>query len=170
LIVIVVVLLGGAAVFLLLDRTSQATGRYTTQPACAKLNVPPYTFTTTTPSGMADSSVRDVREECTAVLGPDPSDGSADLTLDTYLGSGGVGVARGDTAGDDQQVPGNGFENPVNVTFQSSLGIGKSCDFRYYRSNEHVDLIFISLPGVQDRDGCVNVGLPIVAKLYALTG
>ncbi|HJP79660.1 MAG TPA: hypothetical protein VJ914_35640 [Pseudonocardiaceae bacterium] len=167
---VVVVLGGGTTAFLLLNKPSQPAGRYATQTPCTKLNVAPYKFTTSSPSAMEDQSLQALKEDCTAKLGSEPTDGTADVTLETYLGGGGPGVAQRDTIGDNQQVSGMGFENPVNVTYQAEPGLGPSCDFHYYRSNEYVQIGFTGLPGVHDRNGCLSVGLPFVTKLYTEIG
>jgi hypothetical protein len=166
----VVVLGGGTTAFLLLDKPSQPAGRYATQTPCTKLNVVPYRFTTSSPSATNDQSLQELKEDCTANLGTEPSEGTADVTLHTYLGDGGPGVAQRDTVGDSQQLSGMGFENPVNVTYQSDPSLGASCQFHYYRSNEFVEITFTGLPGVHDRTGCLSVGMPFVTKLYTQIG
>lgn len=164
---VVVVLGGGATAFFLLDKPSEPTGRYTTQPACAKLSAPPYRFTTSDPSAMDDGALK---ETCTANLAGDSSAGSGIVTLQTYPGAGGIGIAQRDTIGDNQQVSGTGFENPLNATYQADTGDGGFCAFDYYRSNEFVQIGFRSVPGVHDRAGCVRADLAYVKQLYTQIG
>ena len=164
----VVVVLGGgtAAYFLFVKSGPSPAGRYAVQPACTKLSAPPYRFVGS-PAAMDDGALK---ENCTANLGNEPTDGSAIVEVDIYPGQGGVGIAQRDTIGDSQTVPGTGFENPLNATYQAATVAGNYCSFDYYRSNEYVEIGFNYVAGVHSRDDCVSVALPYVKQLYSQIG
>ena len=167
----VVVLGGGGITALMLSRNSgqgdQTVGRYTKQPDCTKLGAPPYKFTTVLPS-KEDTVMQALNESCQDAVG-EAQTVVATVALQTYLGPGGPGVAQRDMDGAGQLVSGNGFENPVAVQYQSDAN-GQRCVFRYNRSNEIVDIVFVSMTGVHDRAGCLSAGLPLVKQLYSQIG
>lgn len=163
---------GGTAAFLLSHKSAQPdqrVGRYTTQTACPKLNAPPYTFTTTSPSKIDSTILQDLTEDCTAKLDPNQPDTSADVTVQTYLGPGGLGVVERNPPTGGQTVSGNGFESPVNVAYASDSN-SQRCVFRYSRSNETVRISFFSMAGVHDQATCLSLGLPLAKQLYRQIG
>jgi len=164
---VVVVLGGGAGAYFLFVKSGPGpAGRYVAQPACTKLSAAPYKFVGS-PAAMEDGALK---ENCTANLGNEPTDGSAIVEVDIYPGQGGVGNAQRNTVGDSQTVPGTGFENPLNATYQAATVAGNYCAFDYYRSNEYVQIGFNYVAGVRGRDDCVSVTLPYVKQLYSQIG
>lgn len=167
---VVVVLGGGATAFMLLRNsgtTDQSVGRYTKQTSCTKLSAPPYTFTTEQPS-KADSVAQILVEECDDTSG-EAGSAAAQVMIHTYLGPGGPGVAQRDMDGAGQLVSGTGFENAPAAAYQSDNN-GQRCVFRYYRSNEDVDISFFDMTVAHDRAGCVRAGMPLVKQLYQQIG
>jgi hypothetical protein len=171
-IAVVVVLGGGGATAFFLLRNSghgdQRIGRYTTEPACSKLDAPPYRFTAASPA-TSDSVLDSIGEDCTANLGDDPSGVSASVNLSTFLGPGGIGVAQRSLTSLGTPLSGHGFENPVDVSYQSDTN-GRRCNFQYYRSNELIRITFYAMTGVHDQASCLSTGLPIVTTLYRQIG
>jgi hypothetical protein len=169
-VVAVVVVLGGGgtAAFLLLSKpTPAAAGRYTgPPPACAKLDVPPYSFSVNHPTSLEDGQYA---EGCDADVNGQADDGSAGITIWRYLGSGGIALAKDALTGKGQPLPGAAFENPPSVSFTPDA-TSPDCTFEYVRSNEYVSLDFNNLKSVHDQASCAKVGLPIAEKLYALIG
>lgn len=146
-------------------KPAAAPGRYRTAPvACAALDLPPYTFTTEFPATL---DYNEYWEDCKAVLGTETNDGSAEVTIQRDLGSGGIATAQDAMTAEGQPMSADGFENPPNASYQSDFG---ECTLEYVRSNEYVSAEFTGLPGVQDLASCEQVGLPYLQKLYAVIG
>ncbi|HEY2701403.1 MAG TPA: hypothetical protein VGJ45_38510 [Pseudonocardiaceae bacterium] len=172
---------GGTAAYLMFGTSSAATpaaapirhrsappaapGRYRTAPIdCAKLDVPPYTFTSQWKMTLQDN---EYMEDCQGSIDGHTSAGSAEVDVERDIGPGGLATARDAMTAGGQPLPGTGFENSPNVTYPSEFG---GCEIEYLRSNEYVSADFEALPGVHDLASCAQVGLPYVQKLYALVG
>lgn len=144
---------------------SATSGRYRSAPvACAKLDLPPYTFSTEFQSPLQDN---EYLEECQAYVGGRTSGGSAEISIERDVGPDGVATARNALVSAGPAMPGTGFEDPPHVTYQADFG---DCTFEYVRSNEYVSVDFKYLPGAQDAASCGQVGLTYVKQFYALVG
>jgi hypothetical protein len=144
---------------------SAGSGRYRTAPvACAKLDLPPYTFGTEFQSPLQDN---EYLEECQAYVGGRTSGGSAEISIERDIGPDGVATARNALVSAGPPMPATGFEDPPHVTYQPDFG---DCTFEYVRSNEYVSVKFEYLPGVRDAASCGQVGLTYVKQFYALVG
>lgn len=142
-----------------------APGRYTTAPVeCAKLDVPPYAFTSQWKMTLQDN---EYMQDCQGSIDGHTSAGSAEVDIERDIGPGGLATARDAMTAGGQPLSGTGFENPPNVTYPSEFG---GCEIEYLRSNEYVSADFEALPGVHDLASCAQAGLPYVQKLYALVG